>query len=803
MACVALAAGGTAAADDSGPGARVVRVGVYQNKPKVFVDGDGRASGLFIDLLAEIARAEGWTLSFVPCQWADCLRALEVGELDLMPDVAYSRARDERYDFHSTMVLESWSQLYARPEGGIESLAEVAGKRVAVLRDSVQQASFVQMMTGFGFDVTVVPTESFEAAFRAVQDGDADVAIANHFFGDYFHRAYELQRTPIVFQAAELYFATAQGRNADLLRTIDRHLERWRQEPYSVYYATLGRWMDRPPVRLVPRRILWVIGVAVGMLVLAGGAILLLRRQVRAKTRHLVRANEELHKADAVLRAAQRLARVGGWEWDVAHKVATWTDETYRIHGFGPDDVAPGSHLERSLACYEPAARELVRAAFERCCERGDAYDLEVPFRNAAGERLWVRTNAEAVRDDRGTIVKIVGNIMDVTERRALEEQLRQSQKMEAIGKLAGGVAHDFNNMLTVILSYGELARRRAEAGQPVREELVEVVSAGERAAALTRQLLAFSRKQVLKVEPVDLNRIVARADKMLKRLVGEHIDLQVTLAPALGVTLADPSQLEQVVMNLVVNARDAMPGGGRLLLETANVDVDDAHDARHLGVPPGHYVRLTVTDSGCGMDAQTQSRIFEPFFTTKEPDQGTGLGLSTVYGIVKQSGGHIRVDSEPGRGTTFDIYVPRDPTATVHDEPTTPALAPTGGTETILVVEDDEAVRELAVRILRTAGYTVLEAPSGELAVAECEHHHGVIHLLLTDVVMPKMDGQALATRLAPIRPKMRVLFMSGYSDTAIEQHGELRAGARLLPKPFTVESLTRQVRDTLDGLQ
>ncbi len=810
---------GSAALAAAGPAGepRDVRVGVYQNKPKLFIDEQGRASGLFVELLEEIARAEGWRLSYVPCRWTECLRGLDDGTLDLMPDVAYSRERDRDYDFNRTLVLESWSQLYSRSDESVRALADVNGKRVAVLVDSVQQASFEQMMAGFGFEVTIVPTESFEASFAAVRDGAADLAIANHFFGDYFHGEYGLVRTPIVFQAAQLHFVTAAGRHPELLQAIDRHLDEWRGEPNSVYYTTLARWMDRPPVGVVPGRILWIIGITFGLLVLAGGAILLLRSQVRARTRHLERANEELRRADAALRqseavlnSSQRLARIGGWEWDLERQTATWTEETHRIHGIRPGELAPGSRepIERSLACYEPASRGALREAFEQCCRHGLAYDLEAPFRSADGRRLWVRTTAEAVRDAEGRVVKVVGSIMDVTERRAaedeqrsLEERLRQSQKMEAVGKLAGGVAHDFNNLLTVILNYTELALREMKADDPVRAELTEVVQAGQRAAVLTRQLLAFSRKQVLEPRPVDLNHVATDLEKMLRRIIGEDVDLRLTLATDLGVTLADPGQLEQVIMNLVVNARDAMPAGGTLTIETANADIDEALASRGDDVTAGPYVVLSVTDSGCGMDEPTRLRIFEPFFTTKERGKGTGLGLSTVYGIVKQSGGHVAVDSEPGRGSTFRVYLPRE-TAAV----TVPARAPASserppGTETVLVVEDEEAVRNLAARILRSAGYSVLVAASADEAVQVAAAHSGEIRLLLTDMVMPGASGELLAERLVAARPRLKVLFMSGYFDSETVRRGVWRAGVRFVGKPFTVETLTQKVREAIEG--
>jgi PAS domain S-box-containing protein len=389
----------------------------------------------------------------------------------------------------------------------------------------------------------------------------------------------------------------------------------------------------------------------------------------------------------------------------------------------------------------------------------------------------------------------------DVTQRRQLEEQLRQAQKIEAVGRLAGGVAHDFNNLLNVITGYGQMLFRRL-ADSPEREKTRAILQAAERAAGLTRQLLAFSRKQVLEPKVLDLNAVVSGMDEMLRRLIGEDIELQADLAPQLGRTRADPGQIEQVLMNLVVNARDAMPRGGRVTLETSNAEMDEAYVRDHLGARAGRYVSLAVCDTGLGMDAETQKHIFEPFFTTKEKGKGTGLGLATVYGIVKQSEGYIWVDSAPGAGTTVRVFLPRvegEPAVEEPKRPAVPEQEPARGTETVLLVEDEEMVRRMTREVLEGAGYHVLEASSGFDALRVSSGHGGRLDLLLTDVVMPGMSGRELAERLAPVRPGMKVLYMSGHTDDAIFHHGVNQAGTGFLQKPFTPETLERRVRDLL----
>ncbi len=390
--------------------------------------------------------------------------------------------------------------------------------------------------------------------------------------------------------------------------------------------------------------------------------------------------------------------------------------------------------------------------------------------------------------------------------RRAYDEltqtqgQLEQAQKMDAIGRLAGGVAHDFNNLLTVIVGRTDILLKPLKPEDPMRRGIELIQRTAGRAADLTRQLLAFSRKQVLEAVVLDLNVVTAEMKDMLGRLIGEDIALVTTPTPGLGRVKADRGQIEQVVMNLAVNARDAMPQGGHLIVETANVDLDADYVRRHVGARPGPHVMLAVSDSGMGIPREIQAHIFEPFFTTKEQGKGTGLGLATVYGIVKQSGGYIEVDSAPERGTTFRIYLPRvDADAKVPERAARPAT-PAGGTETILLVEDEDGVRELSRDILRASGYTVLEARNGPEALLLSEQHQGPLDLLLTDVVMPRMSGRELAERLAPLRPDLNVLYMSGYTDDAVIRHGVLGAGTAFLQKPFTPTALVQRVRETLD---
>jgi len=446
----------------------------------------------------------------------------------------------------------------------------------------------------------------------------------------------------------------------------------------------------------------------------------------------------------------------------------------------------------------------------EKSAERSRKSDLEVieggapkaieePMEMAGDTHVFLSRKAP-YRDSHGNIAGVLGIAVDVTERRKMEEELRKSQRMESIGTLAGGVAHDFNNLLTVIKGYSQLLSDELQ-GTPAHEKLRQIESAAEKAAALTRQLLAFSRQQVLQPRVINLNNIVRDMEKMLRRLIGEDIDFSVKSAGKLSPILADPGQIEQVIMNLAANARDAMPRGGKFIVETANVKLEQ--DASlDINVTPGDYVLLAVSDTGTGMDGQTQARIFEPFFTTKPPGKGTGLGLSTVYGITKQSGGYIWVYSEPGHGATFKMYFPvAQGKASETGSGQEKAIAPQRGNETILVVEDEPVLSQLVETSLKRRGYEVLVASSGETAESIAQSHKGPIHLLLTDVVMPQTSGREVAKRICELRPQTRVMWMSGYTDEAIMHHGILDPGVHFLQKPFTPSTLAQKVREVLDG--
>ncbi|HZN62951.1 MAG TPA: ATP-binding protein, partial [Planctomycetota bacterium] len=477
-------------------------------------------------------------------------------------------------------------------------------------------------------------------------------------------------------------------------------------------------------------------------------------------------------------------------------KIRLWNPAAARIFGYSRDE-ATGRPFTALLL--PPEARDDADAHLKSLAE--GRHSTIATWENVArdGGKLLCEWHTGPLLEADGSFAGLQAMAIDTTERARLEGQLRQAQKLEAIGRLAGGIAHDFNNLLTAVSGYGEILLEHFRSDDPARGYVEEIRVAAHRAADLTRQLLAFGRKQVLEPAVLDLNNVLGGMDKLLRRVLGEDIFLGTVLAPDLGRVKADRGQIEQVIMNLVVNARDAMPKGGNLTLETRNVELDATYAREHPDASPGPHVQLAVSDTGGGIPAEVLPRIFEPFFTTKERGKGTGLGLATVYGIVKQSGGHITAYSEPGRGATFKVYLARVDAMVVKAPAHDTDRRVLSGKETILVVEDEAPVRKLLLQVLARLGYTLIEADTGMHALKAISKHNGPIHLMVTDVVMPGMSGRELARQIEPLRPETKVLYMSGYTEDAIVHHGELDPGTAFLAKPFTPHALAAKVREVL----
>jgi len=509
-------------------------------------------------------------------------------------------------------------------------------------------------------------------------------------------------------------------------------------------------------------------------------------------------AEEALKKSEASLKEAQRLAEIGNWSLDLQTGELSMS---YQMHGIiGLERSSDALDVASHEKYYTPESWQRFRSAAETALETGKSYEIELEVVRGSGGNRHVVARGEVLKDENGQAVALRGTLQDITERVNLQAQLNQAQKIESIGRLAGGVAHDLNNLLSPILGYSEMLRDDLDPEDDRRESVDEIMSAGLRARDLVRQLLAFSRKQILEFKPIDLNKVVAGLKKLLQRTIREDIEMSFDLSPEPEVVMADMGQIEQVIMNLAVNAADAMPKGGQLTIETSNVDLDEEYAKNHQSAEPGRHVMLAISDTGHGMDEETQEHIFEPFFSTKG-EHGTGLGLSTVYGIVKQHGGNIWVYSEPGRGTTFKIYLPVADKLEAEEKARPEQSLDLKGSETILIVEDNDQVRHLAKSVLSRNGYRVLDAKDGREALEILGGHHGSVHLLLSDVVLPGMNGKELYEKALAIRPSLKILYMSGYTGNVIAHRGVLDEGVQFIQKPFTVHGLASKVRELLGG--
>ncbi len=503
------------------------------------------------------------------------------------------------------------------------------------------------------------------------------------------------------------------------------------------------------------------------------------------------------HKTENLLVAVLESASQGIISIDRTGRIVLANRRAGEMFGYTDKELL-GARVELLLPDSKRSAHGRQRDEyFQRPRARPMGIGMVLSGRRKNGAEFPVEVSLSSVETDEGLFG--IAFVTDITVRKTLEEQLMHAQKMEAVGRLAGGVAHDFNNMLTVIAGYNRMILDELSTLDPLRGYAEEILKAADRAAALTNQLLAFSRRQIMQPRVVSTNAVLGQTENMLRRLIGEDIQLVMSLGPDTGNIRADPNHIEQAIVNLAVNSRDAMPSGGRIIIETANVQIDETYARTHMGVKPGEFVMIAISDTGHGMDSATRQNIFEPFFTTKQRGKGTGLGLATVYGMVKQSGGDIWVYSEPGQGTTFKLYFPRvaEPVATGAVTETEQPRHEHGGT--LMLVEDETQVRELEARMLRQLGYTVLAAANGEEAIAVCRDHPGEISLLVTDVVMPNMSGKQVADALLSSRPDLRVLYLSGYTENTVVNHGVLDSNVDFLSKPFSREALARKIHEIL----
>jgi PAS domain S-box-containing protein len=774
-----------------------VKIGFFSLEPISFPGENGEALGFSPDLLKKIAELEDWQPIFIHGSWGEGIDRLEADEIDLLVNVAYTEERAKNLDYNYEPSMQLWGQVFTTPNSGIKSITDLEGQKVAIQRRGINGRNFIKTTTDLGVNCEIVTYENLIEVFEAVKAGEAVAGVSPQHYGLLNASKYGLVPSSIQFSPFPIYFAVKKGLHRRLLSQIDSYLIRWKEDKDSYYYQRLNYWMGtQGRDSIIPRWAVFVVGGCIIALLLSYILNRTLQNKIIQRTSELSEQKRKLEESEAKLRllfsestdAVFIIDRRTGKYIDANRAAEELTGRSHdELRKLKTSDITPVGSTERIKTLKK---------------ESGSVDLGEVVYLRPDGVERIALLSAIPINENLS-----YGLARDITvrkraeeERIKLETQLHQANKMEAIGTLAGGVAHDFNNMLGVILGYVQLAMRKVGPDSPLYANLDEIRKAAERSANLTRQLLAFARKQTVAPKVLDLNETVNGMINMLRRLIGEDLDLVWRPGRNLNSVFIDPSQVDQILTNLCVNARDAIADTGKITIETASASLDDAYCTDHAGFLPGEFVVLTVSDDGCGMDAETLSHLFEPFFTTKEMGKGTGLGLATVYGIAKQNNGFINVYSDPGHGTTFKIYLPQHAAKAAPRSEQEQAPGLTAGSEIILLVEDEPAILEVTSMMLDEMGYAVIEAGSPGEAIRLARQHHGRIDLLMTDVVMPEMNGRDLAGNLISIYPDIRCLFVSGYTANVIAHHGVLDPGVHFLQKPFSIKDLATKIREALD---
>ncbi|MCU0588854.1 MAG: transporter substrate-binding domain-containing protein [Syntrophobacteraceae bacterium] len=776
---------------------RLVIGGDHRFPPYEFLDENGRPAGYNVDLTRAIAREMGLDIEIRLGPWTEVLKGLDHGSIDAVQGMFYSTERDLKYNFSSPHIVNHCVSVVRAGSGPPPAtLEDLEGKRIVVQAGDIMHDFAVKN----GLEARLTLVDSQEAALRELSEGRHDCALVARMTAVYLMEKNNWSHLKVgqnAWLSLEYGYAVPLNQKA-LLAHLNEGLKVL--EKSGEYRRIQEKWfgvLEKQPLD-VATIFLYVMMVAGPLLLVLAGSFVWswsLRKQVARRTEEL-RRSEELQRA-MILSSPLPIITLG-----LDGNVLAWNTAAERVFGWTADEV-----IGRPSPVI-PRGREEEFEGLRRLLLSGEKVSgVEYFRRTKAGDLLSISLSAAPIYDAEGRIFCTMAFLEDISERKLAEEereklqrQMIQAQKMESVGRLAGGVAHDYNNMLCVIIGNAELAMEKVAPGGALHGDLGEILKAAGRSRDITKQLLAFARRQTIAPVVLDLNGTVEGMLKMLRRLIGEDIDL--IWAPKAGLwrVRMDPAQLDQILANLCVNARDAIEGVGRITIETGNAFLDEAYCAVRPGFVPGDFVMLAVGDDGCGMDGETVSRIFEPFFTTKGIDEGTGLGLATVYGIVKQNNGFIDVESEPGKGSTFRIYLPRLEGEAQEEGVAGEAARKHGRGETVLLVEDEPAILQMGTRMLGKLGYEVLAAGGPPEALALAAAHTGEIHLLITDVVMPEVNGRDLANRLLQLHPRMRLLFMSGYPANVIAQRGILDEGVHFIHKPFSMQELAGKIREVLD---
>ncbi len=847
---------------------KVIRVGVYQNKPKVFIDNRGVPRGFFIDILEHIARDENWKLVYVPGTWEQCLIRLQNQQIDLLLDVADSVTRIGLFDFSKESVFSNWAVIYVPKDSTVDSILDLRKKTIAAMRGDVSYEEFREKLKRLDIGCRFKEVDSFASVFRAIDQGAVDAGLISRLFGLANEAHHHTRRTGIICCPKNLYFAVPKNKNQWLIRSIDQHISQLKKDEKSIYYTSFMQWIEGIRPRRLPRWLVLTLLFTATMLALFVAGFVALKIKVNAKTNELEKSNQELEAArqrllsqmsslETINDIANRLYRSLDYKSVVQQAVDSMANYSqsplvaffeYRqgddrltllaSSGFekGLHHVCESLPVHGNLTGEAIVAKKIIicndiendprieAKAYRPLVSMGLKSILAVPLiygDNVFGvmnlvfrEKMqWEADQLETLLSIGKTIALALANARHVEqmkqeianrnraekEKEKLQRQLMHAQKMEAVGTLASGIAHDFNNILQGIYGYVQVMMFNKKEGDPDLKFLKQIEEIALKASGVVRQLLTFSREIKSELKPTDLNQVIKHSLRLIERSLSKMIETRLLLDPNLKLIRADNVQLEQVLLNLCINARHAMGESGRLTIQTENVCLSKTQGDR-LGLDRGNYVVLSITDTGHGMEKDVVERIFDPFFTTKKSGEGTGLGLSMVYGIVKQHGGHIVCNSRPQYGTRFDIYFPAIDMGT-KDADAAETQIRAHGSETILVVDDEPAILDVSKHLLTQYGYTVITAESPEKAVKYYEQHKEAIDLVIMDFYMPKTSGLTCLERLLEIDPEIKVVMSSGQVSRKIRDD-VLKAGAKgFIAKPYRIETLLTTIREVLSA--
>jgi len=788
-------------------GKTTLKVGVYNNKPTIFVDQDGVADGLFVDILEHIAAREEWQLEYVTGSFSELLDKLIKGSIDLMPAIAYSRGRDQDIDYTFETVMANWAELYVSGSSKLTSLLELQGKKIAVKQGDIHFQALKTMTENFNLNCRFLETDEYETVFEMLSARYADVGVVNRLYGNRNKIDYYVKATPVIFNPIEMRYAVPEGRNQQIINRIDSYLTSFKRDENSIYYQAVNRWFVVDTKRGLPKWILYLLAAIAGVTSLLLGSMFLLRYQVKKRTFELTRANEQLESQIEVRRRVEgelrKFARIVEASSDAMalvdkdHRHVLVNTAYLRTFGITDKDIVGVSLQELFGEAF--FTRELKESVIT--CLQGKVVHVQTKPDNGKNERVNWNITLSPYHSYRDKISGYVIDIRDVTQEVKLQNRLKNAQKMEAIGMLAGGVAHDLNNILSGLVSYPDMLLVNRQTDDPMTQPLQTIKRSGERAAAIVQDLLTLARGGIGSTVPFNLNDIISEyLDSPEHREIireAEGIIFSVKLDETLCNVRGSAAHLTKILMNLITNAVEAMPGGGRLTITTENRHLKNQFIGYEV-VPPGNYVVIRLTDTGVGMSPAELSRIFEPFYTSKVMGRsGTGLGMAVVWGAIRDHNAYIDVTSELGKGTSFSLYfhATKDLLPKAED---TAADSPKGNGQKILVVDDMKEQRAVASEILEVLGYSVDVAPSGEEAVAMCQKTEYA--LIVLDMIMPGgMDGLATYEKISTFKPGQKAVIASGFSDTSSVRKAQDLGAGPYIKKPYSVNSLAKAIAEEL----